>query len=459
MKMKLSNNPLTAFLRSPPGLMISAFAAMIAAGTILLLLPWSTNSETFRFLDAFFVATSAVCVTGLSTVDVSSHFTLFGQSVILFLIQAGGLGVMTFAALLFQLLGKRMSLCSQAAVQDSFFQKDAAAEFKKVFFRILTMTVFIEAVGMTILFIFLFNRMRAGKALFYSLFHSVSAFCNAGFSLYRDSLASLNNHWGIMFVFMALIILGGLGHTVVLEGWQKIVHILLKKDPKDSPKFSLHAKVVFQTTAALLFFGFIGILFFGLTANETTTSSKVINSLFQSVTARTAGFNTVEIGALPYASLFLMILLMFVGGSPGSCAGGIKTTTIVLWLASVKAFLKKEDDVHLFERKIPLSLVQKITILFSMALIWNTVGALFLFYTEGGTEGVGMHDILFEQISAFATVGLSTGLTPDLSVAGKVWIIMSMFVGRLGPLTFVAWAFGNGRKSNIRYPEGRIMIG
>jgi trk system potassium uptake protein TrkH len=262
-----------------------------------------------------------------------------------------------------------------------------------------------------------------------------------------------------MVVIMLLIVLGGLGHMVITELWNRLRSRLSGGSSKKSPlQLSVHGRVVLRVTVVLIVAGWAGLLILDQTPGETTWGSKASCALFQSVTARTAGFNTVDIGLLPLSSLMLLTVLMFIGGSPGSCAGGVKTTAAAISLAEVRARLLGEEDVRLFERRIPRETLWRTTSLIKLAVLWNLVGIFLLSVTVTRQSGAGLHDIVFEQISAFGTVGLSTGLTFKLSTAGKLWIIATMFVGRLGPLTIAMWMFP-GNPSHIRYPETRIMIG
>ncbi len=426
----------------------------IILGAFLLYLPWAHHGKV-GFLDALFTSTSAVCVTGLAVVDTGTEYTLFGQIIIVFLIQTGGLGIMTFAGLTFQILGRRMSLQSQAVLQDTFFQRDVAADFQHTFKTILLLTLLIETMGALLLFLFLLPNMDAGRALFSAIFHSISAFCNAGFSIRSENLMGLSGNPGILIIIMMLIVLGGLGYTVLNEVWTAVRG---RRSGLVKPRrFSMHARLVLWISSLLIFGGTLGILVFGLTPDEARWDDKVIHAMFQSVTARTAGFNSVDIGKLPQASLFVLILLMFIGGSPASSAGGVKTTTMAIWSARLKAALRGERDVHLLDRRIPWEQVGKADLLMGLAIFWNMAGVLFLLTTEARLPE-GPLGLVFEQISAFGTVGLSTGLTPNLSAAGKLWIIATMFVGRLGPLTIAMWAVPTQR-THVRYPKGAVMIG
>lgn len=442
--------------RSPETLLIGGFASLIAIGTPLLCLPWAHNGEV-GLLDALFTATSAVCVTGLIVVDTGTDYTVFGQIVILLLIQAGGIGVMSFAALAFQLLGRRLSLRAQAALSSSMLQREAASEFKGVFRRILRFVLIAESAGALLLFVGMLPDKGPAHAAYSAVFHSVSAFCNAGFSLYSDSLTGLRSNPVVITTVMLLIVLGGIGHPVAVDIWQRLWPRKRNKTAR-LRRLSLSSSVALWTSAVLIIAGFVLLLIFGLTPAEQSWPDRVLGAIFQSVTARTAGFNTVDIGGMSLAPLFLLVMLMFIGGSPGSCAGGIKTTTFALWLAKLRSRLRGDKSPRLFGRHIPGEITRRISMIIGLAVLWNLMGLVLLLATEGPTSGAGMHDVVFEQVSAFGTVGLSTGLTPSLSVGGRLWIIATMFVGRLGPLTLAMWVFTQ-QAPGVRYPEGRIMIG
>jgi len=448
-----------AFWRLPQAKLVGSFATLIIVGSVLLSLPWMHREGRVSYFDALFTATSAVCVTGLIVVDTGADFTPQGQFVILVLILLGGLGLMTFAAMAFQIMGRRMSLQAQAVVQDTLFQADMAFDFKFLFKRILRITFAIELTGVFLLFFFLLRFFEPLEALCSAVFHTVSAFCNAGFCLYSTSLIKLRESPWLVMTVMSLIVLGGLGHTVLYEIWVYFTSLVgLRKKAETVNAFSVHARVVLLTTGLLILVGFFGILTGGLSPSEASISEKASGALFQSVTARTAGFNTVDIGQLPLSSLLLLVCLMFVGGSPGSCAGGVKTTSLAMWFARLRALLLREADVRLLGRRIPDHILNRCMLLLGLAIVWNMFGFFILLVTEGHRPGVGMQDVMFEQISAFGTVGLSTGITRGLSAAGRIWIILTMFVGRLGPLTIAMWLIRKER-ALVRYPEGKVMIG
>jgi trk system potassium uptake protein TrkH len=450
---------LVPYVKLPQTMLLAGFAGVILVGTLLLLLPWSQSKGEVGFVDALFTATSAVCVTGLIVVDTGTAYSLFGQVVILILIQVGGLGIMTFAALAYLMLGRRMSLASQAALHDAFFQRDLGIEFKKKFKQILIITAAIELAGMMLIFLgLLWRQAPVFSALFSSVFHAISAFCNAGFSIYKENLMGLRDSPVIVTTVMFLIVLGGLGHMVLTELWH-YGKIRVSRTGSAGPiQLSPHTRIVLRMSFMLIIGGWLTLLILGLTAGESGWGMKIACALFQSVTARTAGFNTVNISLLPLGSLWLLSLLMFIGGSPGSCAGGVKTTALAISIAEFKARLLGNDQVVLLERRVPEQIVSRTMVLLRLAVGWNLLGILLLLFTEAGRPGLGLHEVIFEQISAFGTVGLSTGLTDKLSTWGRLWITATMFVGRLGPLT-IALGLLPARPLHVTYPEARVMIG
>lgn len=440
---------------SAHGLMVLSFAFIIALGSVALSLPWCHAAAKVSFLDALFTATSAVCVTGLAVVDTGTAWSPLGQVIILLLIQVGGLGVITFGVLFFQLVGQRLSLTNQAVMQETFLQRDAASEVRSIARQVFAQTAVLELVGVGLLFFALVGSRPVGHAFSSAVFHSVSAFCNAGFSIYSDNLVGLRDNPLFTAAVMLLIVSGGLGQMVLTE-LRRTAGLLIRREQAARPRwFSLHAQVVVWASLVLIVLGALGVFAFGLTPAEVSVGERVQAAVFQSVSARTAGFNTVDVGALPQATLVWIVLLMFIGGSPASCAGGVKTTTFVIWLAQVRAAVLRRPDVTLLGHRLPQGLVQQANLLMGLAVVWNTVGVLLLAATEAGR--LGLHQVLFEQVSAFGTVGLSANATPFLSATGKLWIIATMFVGRLGPLTLTTWALRS--RSGPTLPEGRVMIG
>jgi trk system potassium uptake protein TrkH len=434
-------------------MVVLSFAAAILLGTLALWLPLSHHGDV-GLGEAFFTATSATCVTGLAVVDTGTAFTRFGQTVILVLIQLGGLGVMTFAALAFELLGRRLSLSGQEAMTRSLVHEEMTRGFLRHFRRLLHLVLGIEAIGASILFFAFLPREGVANGLYSAIFHSVSAFCNAGFSLYSDSLMSFGGHVTILSTISVLIILGGLGYPVLLD---IISQVYKPKNRNAIPlwlRLSLHTRIVVRMSLLLVVGG--GLFLFLLQAS--TLRLSVGEALFQSISTRTAGFNTIAIDALSIPALLIMVVLMFIGGSPGSCAGGVKTTTIALWVKQLWGRLLGQDHVVIQERTIPPPLVRRSSTIISLAILLNGLGVLFLSISEARHLPHALHALLFEQVSAFGTVGLSTGITPQLSQAGQLWIILTMFIGRTGPLTGVLLLLRR-KPVNIRFPEAKVMIG
>lgn len=445
-------------LKRPEGLLVATFSALILAGTLLLRLGICRTSDGIGWLDSLFTATSAVCVTGLITHDTATEFTRAGQTVILILIQLGGLGFMTFAALAFQLLNKHMSFQSQAALQDMFFQSELRGSLKKAVIRIVLITLIIESLGAILLYAALqYAEVPRGGA-FHAVFHAVSGFCNAGFSVYSNSVIDFRDSPLFMGTLALLIISGGLGYTVILElvrhAWGRIC-----RGAAPPPTWSLNSRVALRTSFILILVGTAVLLITGLTPRERTFAEQVSNSLFQSITARTAGFNSINLGELSVPAIMVLIPLMFIGGSPGGCAGGIKTTTLSVWLARLRARILRRDDVTLFDRKLPHEVVRRAALILAVAVLWNAFGIYLLTVTEHVGDVFQLEDLIFEQVSAFGTVGLSTGVTPHLSGVGKLWIIMSMFIGRLGPLTVALVVVRPQAQPLFTFPSERVMIG
>ncbi|OPX87504.1 MAG: Ktr system potassium uptake protein B [Pelotomaculum sp. PtaB.Bin104] len=432
----------------PSQILVIGFGIVILIGSFLLSTPWAVKEGSINWLTALFTATSAVCVTGLVVVDTQTHWTLFGQVIILLLIQIGGLGIMSFATFFFLLLGKKINLRQRIIMQQAI-NKHSVEGIVNIFRYLLFFSFTIEAIGTILLAIHWTSLMGIKKALWFGLFHSVSAFNNAGFDLFGNfrSLTGFSTDLITNFIISSLIILGGLGFVVVHEIYS------LKK----VAKLSLHAKVTLISTAILIITGTILILSceYNHALSEYTWSGKLVASYFQAVTPRTAGFNTVDLGGLLIPTQLLIMVLMFIGGSPGSTAGGIKTTTFtLLWLA-IYSLLKGKKDTEIYGRRIRYEDVLRAL---SIALL-SVFFIIFITFLILLTHKTDMLKAMFEVISALGTVGLTLGLTTDLNSLGRVLIIITMFVGRLGPLT-IGYALAYQKKQpDLRYPEGKIMLG
>jgi len=448
-----------ALARVPQTIPVLGFLAVILAGSVFLFLPWSHQAGAISYLDALFTSTSAVCVTGLVTVSTATDYTVAGQVVILVLIQIGGLGVMTYAAMVLTLLRRRMSLRAQTALEDALFQHDAAKGFRRRFWQIVGITLGLEALGALLLFFALLPSEGTGAAAWSAVFHSISAFCNAGFSILPNNLLDVRDNHVFVAVIAILVVCGGLGFTVLHEAASEIRRVLRRQERLGPQRWTLNTRVVVRTSLILIVGGAALLLLFGMTSGEQSWGERIGGAVFQSISSRTAGFNTIDVGALPLASLLVLTMLMFVGGSPGSCAGGVKTTSLVVLAARLRSYVTGRDETIIMGRSLSHDLVRSAGLLFALAVLWNLVGVLVLAHFEGGRPGIGFHNLLFEQISAFATVGLSTATTTaGLSAAGKAWIIATMFVGRLGPLTLASLALYR-KPARIAFPEGKVMIG
>lgn len=442
------------FRFSPPANVAITFLIIIAIGTALLLLPVATvPGESTKVLDALFTATSATCVTGLIVFDTGRHFSFFGQIVILILIQIGGLGLMTFASF-FALLSGDFGVRNRMILRD-VVKYDNLSRIGYLLLSIITLTFIFEVVGATLLY-FQFLPLMKNKllALYSAIFHSVSAFCNAGFSIYSNSFMEYRGNLGINLTMSLLIIFGGLGFVVIVN-FLRVILSRIRKQKREH--LSLHSKMVLLTTAVLIGLGTI-LLYIGekdAVLGNLPIKEKILASYFQSITARTAGFNTVRISSLTTFSSFFLIVLMFIGASPGSTGGGIKTSTFATLVFTIKSMVQGKDQVEAFKRTIPRVTVYQALSVVTLALGWIGLSTLFLTFTEKAR----FIDILFEIFSAFGTVGLSRGLTPNLTKWGKIIIIITMIMGRIGPLTLAMAIAGRRAVRLYEYPEERIIIG
>jgi len=436
---------------SPPQVVVLGFLSVIFVGTILLSLPQTTaNGERQRLVDALFTATSAVCVTGLVVHDTGDYFSLLGQIVILILIQIGGLGYMTMATFLLLLVGKTITLRERLIMQESMpqFSLGGVVQFIKYVLRV---TLIVEGIGATLLSLCWIGDYPVVKAIYLGIFHTVSAFCNAGFSLFSDNLAGFRGDMAICLTVMFLIIIGGLGYVVLSD----LYYFRYRK----FPQLSIHTKMVLSITLALIVLG-AATLFLLESKNPSTlaglpSKEKIMASLFQAVTPRTAGFNVIDVGGMMQGSLFFTIILMFIGASPGGTGGGIKTTTFGVMLATVWATLKGRRDVTLLKHRIPGEVINKSFVVGLLSILLIVIMTVLI----ASKESYSFIQVLFETVSAFGTVGLSTGITGGLSSLAKVLLIITMFVGRLGPLTIGVAMVREVEPLRFRYPEQRVLVG
>ncbi len=462
---------------TPFVLPVAAFAIVITTGTALLSLDLCAAGGEIPFVDAFFTATSAVCVTGLASADVFTVFNRTGQTVVLALIQLGGLGIVTYTTLVFYMLGKRISLRDRLAVAQGLFY-DPSFHLGRFLQRMLLTVLLFECIGAAV-FCFL-EPERIG--LFNSVFLSVSAFCNAGFAPWQDSLAQWRNSWGVNLAVMSLIVVGGLGYFV-LEDLFRVLRAKLAsfrqerllavpsetgggKNPK-VVRLSYYSRVVLSTTAVLIAAGTAGIFFLELGSaawKGTPVSERLLISLFQSVTSRTAGFATVDMALFSDAALLATIALMFIGGSPGSSAGGIKTTTFRILWGNIEAQLRGHPQIIVAGKAVASRVCNKAMLLFCYALGTVIIATFMLLLTENGSAHHGaapfqFMDLFFEVVSAFGTVGLSVNLTPHLSDAGKIILCIVMFIGKLGPVWLVSTIQQFQTEPAYRYPEDSMPVG
>ncbi|MFW6035809.1 MAG: TrkH family potassium uptake protein [Halothermotrichaceae bacterium] len=433
---------------SPWQFLVLGYIIVITIGTLLLMMPTATvEGKTTSIIDALFTSTSATAVTGLIVVNTAEQWTRFGHTVIMFLIQIGGFGFMTSTTIIFLLIGRKVLLRERLIImEDLNFNKISGVIDLTKYVIILTFTI--EITGAFLLYLYFQKIMSASRAAYFSIFHSISAFNNAGFDLFGNSLENFVSSTYINIIISFLFILGGLGFIVIEEIYQKL----------EFRKLSLHSKIVLSMTFLLIVVG--SILLFMIEYNNPATigsyslKNKIIASYFHGVTPRTAGFNTIPLGQFKDVSLFIIIILMFIGASPGSTGGGVKTTTFGTLLFVMFSMVRGKEDIEVFSRRIKRKDVYKTLTVVAISLI--VVSIVILVLTS--TENFAFIHIIFEVLSAFGTVGLSTGITGGLSNVGKIFIIITMFIGRVGPVT-IAMAIGKKIHKNIRYPEEDILIG
>lgn len=430
-------------------IIIIGFAAVILVGSILLMLPWATNDRAgASFADAVFTATSAVCVTGLVVKDTAAYWSGFGQLIILLLIQVGGMGVVTAAVSINMILGKRISLKQRSTMQDAISAPQVGGIIKFIGF-ILKITFISEAIGAVILTYVFKEEMGFLKGLWYGIFHSVSAFCNAGFDLmgFRSHFSSLSHYAGnpiVNIIIMLLIIVGGIGFMT----WYDIRtnHIHLRK-------YKVQSKVILSTTAVLIILPTI--YFFFMEFSEYALGERILGSMFQAVTPRTAGFNTLDLTLISETGLALMIVLMLIGGSPGSTAGGMKTTTLAVMISTAISVFRQREHTHFFGRRVTGETVRNASTILMMYLTLFLGGGLII----SRLENLALLDCLFETASAVGTVGLTLGITPELGGVSRCILILLMYCGRVGGLTLI---FATVTKKNCvtaKLPQEKITVG
>ena len=437
---------------NPPVLVMLTFFLAIFIGALLLMLPGATaQGKETSLLGALFTSTSATCVTGLIVYDTGMHFTLFGQMIILTLIQIGGLGIMTISSAFAIVLGQKLSLRRESVMQNVIGESNKL-DMISLIRNVIIVTITLELLGAVVLyFTFISKSYSVNQAIYHSIFHSISAFCNAGFCLYPDSLIRYLDNFNINFVITSLIILGGIGFPVMKDIQRTI------KNKFRFKRLSLHSKIVLTATFFLLLAGTLA-FFISEYNNEMKGFSfldRLFASYFQSVTTRTAGFNTIDTANLSKGSSFVSGILMFIGASPGSTGGGVKTTALVVVFISVIAMFRRHKDVNIFKRKVSENIIKKVMALVSASIAFLSFMIFLLLLFEPFT----LEKIIFEAVSAFGTVGLSMGITAKLSEAGQIIIVLLMYLGRVGPLTLMFAISQTKDRSSFTYTEEKISIG
>lgn len=434
------------------------FLAVITLGSLLLMMPFSVTSGTWGDpITALFTTTSAVCVTGLAVVDTGTYFSTLGQGILLLLIQVGGLGYMTATTFLLLLLGRRFGLRDRLALQQSLDMPGMKGVVQLVRSIIATTLIF-EITGVFIMLPAFSADYGFDRGLWLAIFHSISAFNNAGFSLFPDNLVGYVSSPLVNIAVTGLVIWGGIGYQVIMELFLWARDRLLRRP--ECVVFSLNFKIVTSTTLVLLISGTV--LFFCIEFDNPATlgaldwNGKLWAAWFHSVITRTAGFNSIDIGQMETASLFATIAFMFVGAGPGSTGGGIKTTTLRILYVCTKAVLQGKEYVHCYQRQIPLSLILKAVgvVVGSLATVVGSTILISLFDPD-----LQFIEILFEAVSAFGTVGLSMGITAEASVLTKLVLILTMYVGRVGVLLLMSALLGDPKPSLVRYPEEELLVG
>ena len=437
---------------TPAQSIVLALLSAILVGTLLLSLPVAHAPERdVSLLDAFFTATSAVCVTGLVVVDTGEAFSRFGETVIMLLIKSGGLGILSLGAVLALATGRRLGFKERLNLQFQTSRPQVGGVVRFVR-SLLLFTTGVELLGALLLFVPLSRDLGPSEGLFHALFHSVSAFNNAGFALYPESLTRYASDLLVNLTVTGLIIIGGIGLIVVLELYRRLQGLRFP--------LSLHSKVVLSTTLALLMVSTAFVLSAEWSNPDSlgalSTPDKLMAGFFQAVTTRTAGFNTVDFAGLREGTLLFVMLMMFIGGSPGSTAGGVKTTTFTVLVMAVWAVARGHGRPALFMRRIDAALVTKAAVVSTLVILLIGGAVTVLTYTE---DHLATLPLLFEVVSAVGTVGLSTGITPELSATGRFIVIALMFLGRIGLITFATAVAARRENEHVRYPSEELVIG
>jgi len=453
------------FNRNPEALILYSFLIAILIGGFLLKLPAAMQpGYSLSWIDAMFMATSATCVTGLATIDIGTQLSFFGQIVILTLIQIGGLGIMTLSLLFLILLRRRSSLTTRSCLLSLSNEVDLK-NIRSAVVKIFLFTLMFELTGAVLLFLYFQQKYDIGFAIYASIFHSIAAFCNAGLSIYSQNLAMFKDVPYVQIIMMVLIVLGGIGFIVIND----IIKLFQKKSNGLQRTLSLHSKMAILGSAFLIIAGtlIIWLLERKEQLGQLPILDQICNAAFLSVTSRTAGFNTIDISFLSNSTLFFVICLMFIGGSPGSAAGGVKVNTVFVLLCFVVSQLKGDASTNVLKRKIPNDVVYKAAAIVLISLVFILIAVFVLQVTESiddplryGGNNQNFLILVFETVSAIGTVGLSMNATPTLSAHGKVIIIILMYIGRVGPLT-LAFALQriSAKTTKFEHPDEDVFIG
>ncbi|MCP3941020.1 MAG: Trk family potassium uptake protein [Desulfobacteraceae bacterium] len=458
--MKLPAFIIKPLINAPGRILILGYTLLILTGAGLLMLPVATCQGYLNFVDALFTAGSAVCVTGLSVTNISTTFSTFGQVVIMGLIQVGGIGIMMVSTLFLLSFGKTLGLTNKSLMKE-IYSNDGAKGTIIILKDVIVFTLTIEILGALIMFTRFFPEKSVSEATYYACFHAISAFCNAGFSLFSNNFEGYANDKVLCLTISALIILGGIGFIVLAEIKTKICF-----SKRLWPLLSLHTKLVLVSTFILLLLstGLILFMEWHNTLAGMPLDLRVVNAFFQAVNARTAGFNSVPIGNMTNEALFLIIILMFIGTAPGSCGGGIKITTFSSILILGVSRIMGNEHPQIFNRKISDSSMSRTVGLVFISLFILAIGIMMLLKTEVGEVSHAASrgsfiELTFEAVSAFATAGLSTGITSSLSIPGRLIIVLLMFIGRLGPLAIAMAISRTPKTCRYKFAEENIMIG
>ena len=430
-------------------IILFGFIIMIFVGASILSLPISSRSREFTpFIDALFTATSASCVTGLIVYDTATHWSVFGKIIIIAMIQCGGLGVVTMLTVFTQVTGKKIGLRDRATLQSALSAPQIGGIIRLTSF-IFKATIIIEMIGALLMFPRFMKDFGITKGIYYSVFHSISAFCNAGFDLMGDvskfsSLTKYQSDIMINITIMLLILIGGLGFLI----WKDIVDYRF-----DIKRYSTQTKIVLTMTFILVLFP--SVLFFFTEFSTLDIKTRVLSSLFQAVTPRTAGFNTIDYTKFSDNGIAMTIILMLIGGGPGSTAGGIKMTTIFILVATMCSVLKQDKEVAVFKKRIEPDIIKNAVAVFALDIFLFIVGSMII----SGIEGFSLKETMFECASAVATVGLTLGITPHLGIISKILLICMMYFGRVGGITLIFAAVTPKKNGNARYPKDQVAVG